>query len=195
MNKIKTPTNKQLKPRLALIAQVLRVSSLNKRRRTSHTKTKGEVQGGGRKPWRQKGTGRARAGSIRSPLWRGGGVTFGPRSTKYGRLKVNLKMKKNAYLDLLKYKIKSAEIKPIKPIKLAEPKTRLAVKYLQDNNLLDQKVLIILGEIQPETQLAFSNLANVKIRINEPPTIDELVQFKNILVEPSVFKRLTKNND
>lgn len=86
----------EVKPKKHLLAEAVRIQLSNARKGLAHTKTKGEVRGGGKKPWKQKGTGRARAGSIRSPLWRGGGVTFGPRSKRNWELKLNKKAKRQA---------------------------------------------------------------------------------------------------
>src|SRR3954467_8272437 len=80
-----------LKPNIHLLAEAVRIQAANARKGLAHTKTRGEVSGGGKKPWKQKGTGRARVGSIRSPIWRHGGVTFGPRSNRNWELKINKK--------------------------------------------------------------------------------------------------------
>ena len=107
MNEIDIPEIfEKLKRNDVLIHQVMRWQTLNSYFPWAHTKTIGEVRGGGRKPWRQKGTGRARHGSIRSPLWRGGGVTFGPRNEENKKIKINLKQKRKAILMVVAEKIK-----------------------------------------------------------------------------------------
>ena len=93
-----------------LLWQVVRAYQANQRQTTAHTKTRGEVRGGGRKPWRQKGTGRARASSLRSPLFRGGGTVFGPTSEKDYRQKINQKAKKLALRSALSLKAKDKEM-------------------------------------------------------------------------------------
>jgi large subunit ribosomal protein L4 len=114
----------------ALVHQVARWQSLNTYYPWAHTKTRGEVRGGGRKPWRQKGTGRARHGSIRSPIWRGGGTVFGPRKEKIRKIKINKKMKLKAILMVLAGKIKSGYLKILDSLKPKEYKTKYMEKIL-----------------------------------------------------------------
>ena len=94
-----------VKPKQEVVKQVVVAESANRRQNLAHTKTRSEVRGGGRKPWRQKGTGRARQGSIRSPQWRGGGVVFGPRKDRQYELRINKKMKRLALLMALSDKV------------------------------------------------------------------------------------------
>lgn len=107
-----------------LVAEASRIQSSNARKGLSHTKTRGEVSGGGKKPWKQKGTGRARAGSNRSPIWRHGGVTFGPRSARNWELKLNKKAKLSALYSVLSDKVRSGKFIVIDKIELATPKTK-----------------------------------------------------------------------
>ncbi len=107
-----------------LLAEAVRVQMSNSRQGTSNTKTRGEVSGGGKKPWKQKGTGKARAGSIRSPIWRHGGVTFGPRSSQNWTLKINKKAKTQALFMSLSDKAKDNQFIVIDQINLDQPKTR-----------------------------------------------------------------------
>jgi len=111
-----------------LVKQALLTQLANRRKPLAHTKTRGEVKGGGRKPWRQKGTGRARHGSIRSPLWVGGGITFGPRKEKIFSKKINRKMKRLALFSVLSKKLKDNEIKIIENLNLDEIKTKNVAK-------------------------------------------------------------------
>lgn len=106
-----------------LVHQVVTSMQTNARQPIAHTKTRGEVRGGGKKPWRQKGTGRARHGSIRSPLWVGGGVTHGPRNDKNYDRKINKKMKVKALFTILSKKFKEGEIMFVDSISFAAPKT------------------------------------------------------------------------
>src|SRR3990170_3947826 len=105
----------------ALVAQ-----TSNQRRPWAHTKTRGEVRGGGIKPWRQKGTGRARHGSIRSPLWVGGGVSHGPRNERNYQVKINKKMRRGALLSLLSRKLKDKEVVVLDDFRLSSSKTKEA---------------------------------------------------------------------
>ena len=115
-----------------------------KRQGTAHSKTRSEVRGGGRKPWKQKGTGKARAGSIRSPLWKGGGVTFGPRTRNYIS-KINAKEKKLAIRTLLYNKAPHILVISNEEIFLAKPSTQLLLDKIQNLNLdLNKRILIIV---------------------------------------------------
>jgi len=119
-----------VKPNTHLLAEAVRISQRNSRAGTSNTKTRGEVRGGGKKPWKQKGTGRARAGSTRSPIWRHGGVTFGPRANRNWELKMNKKAKTQALFMSLSDKAKENQFIVIDQIVLDQPKTREFVKIL-----------------------------------------------------------------
>lgn len=114
-----------------LVHQVVTSQAANLRRPIAHTKDRGEVRGGGRKPWRQKGTGRARHGSIRSPLWRGGGVTFGPTNEKIYKKKINKKMARKALHTVLSAKARDNEIVLLEDLKFQEPKTKLAANLFK----------------------------------------------------------------
>ena len=113
-----------------LVHQVITSMQSNKRQGSAHTKTRGEVSGGGKKPWRQKGTGRARHGSIRSPLWRGGGTTFGPRSDKNYLRKISRKMKTKALYAILSAKLRDKEIIFVDSFGLSQPKTKEGLAVL-----------------------------------------------------------------
>ncbi len=122
----------EVKPSKHLIAEAVRIQLSNARKGTSHTKTRGEVAGGGRKPWKQKGTGRARAGSTRSPIWRHGGVTFGPRSSRNWELKLNKKAKTKALFMSLSDKAQDGRLVVVENIELSAPKTKEFIKVMKD---------------------------------------------------------------
>ncbi len=124
----------------------------------AHTKTRGEVSGGGRKPWRQKGTGRARHGSIRSPIWRGGGVVFGPRKRDWS-FKLNKKERKQALKSALNYKLKNNLIYVIDKIELPEIKTKQVVEFMKLFNIDD--VLFVDSE-NKNLMLSSRNIVKVK---------------------------------
>ena len=107
-----------------LVHEVVRLMNSNSRENIAHTKTRGEVRGGGKKPWKQKGTGRARHGSSRSPIWVGGGVTHGPRNDQNFNRKINKKVKDKAFLTILSRKWKDGEILFIDSISMAKPKAK-----------------------------------------------------------------------
>lgn len=113
-----------------LVFQVVTAMEANARVSSAHTKTRGDVRGGGKKPWKQKGTGRARHGSSRSPIWKGGGVTFGPRSDKDYSQKVNKKMRARALAVVLSEKLRNGEVLFVDTLSFETPKTALAKKAL-----------------------------------------------------------------
>lgn len=115
-----------------LVAQAVQAQLANSRQKLAHTKDRGEVRGGGKKPWRQKGTGRARHGSIRSPLWVGGGVTFGPRKEKIFAKKINKQMKKQALLMVLSGKARDNEVILLDDLKISQPKTKEIAKIFDN---------------------------------------------------------------
>ena len=120
-----------IKPNQHLLAEAVRIQLANARQGTSHTKTRGEVRGGGKKPWKQKGTGRARAGSIRSPIWRHGGITFGPRANQNWELKLNKKAKTKALFMSLSDKAKNNQLVVVDQIALPAAKTKEFVKVMK----------------------------------------------------------------
>ena len=119
-----------------LVHQVVSSLQANRRRGTAHTKGRGEVAGGGRKPWRQKGTGRARHGSIRSPIWVGGGVAHGPRSEKDYFKKINKKTRRKALLVALSQKLRDKEIVMLDSLTPLEPKTKRGAAILKNLSLV-----------------------------------------------------------
>jgi large subunit ribosomal protein L4 len=128
---------------------------------SASTKTRGEVSGGGIKPWKQKGTGRARAGSIRSPIWKGGGTVFGPSPRKYS-IKTPKKVKDLALRSALSSKINAAELIVLDSIKFKEPKTKEAIEVLKNIKASD-KVVIVINDSDKNALMSFRNLAGVKV--------------------------------
>lgn len=131
----------------------------NQRRGTASTKTRAEVKGGGRKPWRQKGTGRARAGSIRSPLWRKGGVTFGPKPRSY-YYNLPKKAKRNALKSVLSMKLAEKQLLILKALELKEPKTKEGAKLLEKLKL--DSALIVDDHQNKNLFLSLRNIPKVK---------------------------------
>lgn len=144
-----------------LIYQVVRAEMANARQGTAATKTRAYVSGGGIKPWRQKGTGRARAGSIRSPLFVGGGTVFGPTPKDYD-LKIPRKMKKAAIKSALSAKAKDKEIIIIDNLAFKEPKTKDAVELLSKLKI-EKKSTILIDKVDENLIKSFNNIANVKV--------------------------------
>ncbi|OQA04550.1 MAG: 50S ribosomal protein L4 [bacterium ADurb.Bin400] len=144
---------------LALYINFLRAAQ---RAPIANTKDRGEVSGGGRKPWRQKGTGSARVGSTRSPLWVGGGVTFGPTPERNYRLRMNRRERRRTILGIFSRLIENGNIVIVDEIKLSDIKTKQAVEIL-DNLGAEGKVSVILETSDENFELSFRNIAGVKI--------------------------------
>ncbi|MCD6551055.1 50S ribosomal protein L4 [Thermotoga sp.] len=143
----------------------------NRRAGTASTKTRGEVSGGGRKPWPQKHTGRARHGSIRSPIWRHGGVAHGPKPRDWSK-KLNKKMKRLALRSALSIKFRESRLLVLEDLKFERPKTRSLKEVLQNLDLADKKALIALPwkeEGYINVKLSGRNLPNVKVIIADNP--------------------------
>ena len=151
---------------------------------TTSTKTRSEVRGGGRKPWRQKGTGRARAGSNRSPLWKGGGVIFGPKPKKVS-LKLNKKERRLALQTLLYNKKNNIVLIEDLENGISEPKTKNFLKVCQDCQInLDQKVLVIVSKKTTPLKLSTQNLKNVELISASNLNTLSLLKAKQIILTP-----------
>jgi large subunit ribosomal protein L4 len=159
----------------------------SKRQGTVSTKTRSEVRGGGRKPWRQKGTGRARAGSNRSPLWKGGGVIFGPKPKKIV-LKLNKKERRLALQTLLYNKKNNSLIIENLENEINEPKTKTFLKICQDCSInLDQKVLVVVSKKTTPLKLSTQNIKNVELISASNLNTFSLLKAKQILLTPSAI--------
>jgi len=157
---------------------------------TVSTKTRSEVRGGGRKPWRQKGTGRARAGSNRSPLWKGGGVTFGPKPRTVS-LKLNKKERRLALQTLLYNKKNNILILENLENGINEPKTKNFLKVSQDCGInLDQKVLVIVSQKTIPLKLATQNIKNVELISASNLNTLSLLKAKQIILTPSAINNI-----
>ena len=154
---------------------------------TVSTKTRSEVRGGGRKPWRQKGTGRARAGSNRSPLWKGGGVIFGPKPKKVV-LKLNKKERQLILQTLLYNKKNNSLIIENFENEINEPKTKTFLKICQDCTInLDQKLLVVVSKKTTPLKLSIQNLKNVELISASNLNTLSLLKAKQILLTPSAI--------
>lgn len=165
-----------------LVHQALRVQEMNRRIPSTHVKDRSEVSGGGKKPWRQKGTGRARHGSSRSPIWVGGGVTHGPSKNKNLTLKLNQKMRQAAIFSLLSQRLKEGEIKIIESFSIKEAKTRHLSKALGQFFSEQPNVLLVLSAPN-NVPLASYNLEKVKALDPKSLNIYDLLRYKHIFVE------------
>jgi large subunit ribosomal protein L4 len=145
----------------AVVHQVVRAQMAAARRGTANTKTRSEVRGGGRKPWRQKGTGRARIGSIRAPHWVGGGTVFGPSPRDYS-FKVPKKMRRVALRGILSAKAKEGKLIILDDFGLEAPKTKEAVQIIKNLNV-DKKATVIVGEEQYTAVKSVRNIENIRV--------------------------------
>ncbi len=170
-----------------LFYEVVKMQMANRRAGTASTKTKGEVSGGGTKPWKQKGTGRARSGSIRSPLWRHGGTVFGPHPRDYS-YKVPKKVVKAALKSALSLKLKDGRLKVIDSLELAEPKTRLAIEILKKSNL-DNALIVINGDNRNLT-LAVRNLKDFKVLNAAGINVYDLLNYDNVLITRGALEKV-----
>jgi large subunit ribosomal protein L4 len=177
-----------VKPNRDLVAQAVRVYLFNQREGNADTKGRGEVRGGGKKPWRQKGTGRARAGSIRSPLWRGGGVVHGPNPRDFS-LEMPKKMKRLALLSALSEKFANQNILIIDEINFKEPKTKEAERMLENLNFKGKNA-IVLDKLEDKEKRALRNLAETKtLKVSELNTY-AVLNFKKLLLTTKAVSAL-----
>jgi large subunit ribosomal protein L4 len=173
-----------------LVHESVRAELAAQRQGTSSTKTRGEVRGGGAKPWRQKGTGRARAGSSRSPVWTGGGTVFGPRPRHY-TFKVNRKERRAAFRSALSIHADRGSIAVFDPKAFDDVSTKAAAKLVSDWGAKGS-LLVVLGDAEERVALSFRNLAGVRAVI--PTTnvgVADLVGAANVLVSPTALDELT----
>lgn len=168
-------------------------AELNARRQgTASTKTRGQVRGGGSKPWRQKGTGRARVGSSRNPLWTGGGTVFGP-SPRHYTFKVNRKEKRAALRSILSVHAERGSLAVFDTAPFDTPSTKAAVALL-DGWLTGERrgsVLVVLGDTEERTSLSFRNLERVNVIAASNAGIADLVGAASLLVSPQALEALT----
>lgn len=162
----------------------------NARQGTASSKTRAEVRGGGRKPWRQKGTGRARAGSIRSPLWRGGGVTFGPKPRDYS-LKMNRKERRLALRTALLGRAQDTIVVENFADQLQQPKTKELVSALTRWGATDKsKILLVLTEIPENVYLSARNICNVKLTKADSLNVYDVMSANKIVTTSDALAKL-----
>ena len=172
-----------------VLRDAIQVAMCGLRQGTYKVKTRSEVSGGGRKPWRQKGTGRARQGSIRAPQWRGGGIALGPVPRDYS-LKMNRKERRLALKSALTYKARDKEIIVVDEIKLDVPKTKEMLKLLDDLKITDKKVLIVVKELTENILLASRNLQNVFLMEPYEINVLDIVNADYLLADVAAIKEI-----
>ena len=175
-----------IEPNEQSIYDVVKAQRAAMRQGTHKTKTRTEVRGGGRKPFRQKGTGRARAGSTRSPLWTGGGTIFGPTPRDYG-MKVNKKVRRLALKSVLSQKLSDEKLKVLDKLELAEIKTKGMTEVL--NNLeVSGKVAFVCKEVNDNAVLSARNIPGVTVTTASHVSVYELLNFKTVIVTEDAVK-------
>ena len=174
-----------------LVHQIATSQMSNRRQVVAHTKTRGEVSGGGKKPWRQKGTGKARHGSIRSPIWVGGGVTFGPRNERNFKKDVPKKMKKKALFMVLSEKLKNDSLIIVDSFDIKEVKTK-EVKKMIDSLGLEGSVLIALEDLNETMIKSARNIEKVAtIQAKDLNCLDVLT-YKYLVVTKKGIEKISE---
>ena len=175
-------------PNEAVVHSVLVNYMANQRQGTASTKTRAEVSGGGRKPWRQKGTGRARQGSIRAPQWIKGGIALGPKPRDY-KYKVNKKEKRLAVKSILSSRVANQDLVVLDKLEMPEIKTKNMAKALE-NLKLEGKVLIMLPEKNDNVQKSARNIEGVKTILLDTINVYDLLKYNKIVVTLDTVKKI-----
>lgn len=187
-----------------LVHEVVVGMQANARAGTAHTKDRSEVRGGGKKPWRQKGTGRARHGSRRSPIWTGGGVTFGPRNEKDFSVKINKKVRAKALASVLSKKLSDEEVVFVDSLTMEEPKTKdakavfNAIANGSGHDAMARKrknaALVVLADRNLATEKSFRNFGNIEVAQAKDINPVDLLTYKYVVVAdaPSSVEILEK---
>ncbi|MCF6775811.1 50S ribosomal protein L4 [Thiotrichales bacterium 19X7-9] len=173
----------------ALVHQVVVAYMAGARAGTKAQKTRSEVRGGGKKPWKQKGTGRARAGTIRSPIWRSGGVTFAAKPRDY-KQKVNRKMYRGAIQSILSELIRQERLTVVSSFDIEAPKTKLLHAKLKEANLNDVLIVAAEGQLSENLYLASRNLKNVAVCDTAMIDPASLIVFKQVVVTEAAIKEI-----
>ena len=173
-----------------LVHQIAVSLSANKRQISAHTKNRGEVRGGGKKPWRQKGTGRARVGSNRSPIWKGGGITHGPRNDRIFEREIPKKMRRKALFMVLSEKAKNKNLIILDKIELINGKTKEMAKSLAKLPCNDQATLVALPNYDKKIFLATRNIKKTSIEDARNLNVLDLLNSKYLLITKETIKTI-----
>ena len=177
-----------IEPNDAVLYDALRLTRNNQRQGTADTKTRDEVSGGGRKPWKQKGTGRARQGSIRAPHWVGGGVVFGPHPRSFA-IKMNRKERRLALKSALSYKVIESELIVLDKFDIETPKTKEALTALSNLNV-NKKILIVVDELTDNLILATRNIKEVVLLGADEINTYDIIAADNMIITESAIKAI-----
>ena len=175
------------KTRAPLLHQAVLMQLANRRAGTAATKSKGFVSGGGKKPWRQKGTGRARAGSIRSPIWIGGGTVFGPQPRDYS-YRMPRTARREALRSALSLKHRDGKIVVVDKFDLDQPKTKLMAQALQELKI--DSALIVLAQPDVKIERSARNLPKIKVLRVEGLNVYDLLRYEHLILTDGALKLL-----
>jgi large subunit ribosomal protein L4 len=181
----------KIKPNEAVVYQAVIQELHNQRQGTHSAKSRGMVKGGGRKPWRQKGRGVARAGTIRSPLWKGGGTVFGPEPHPYKK-RMPKKMKQLARKSVLSHKASKGEIFIVDELIQPEPKTSTFYGFLISLDIQEKRVLVLPAEMKKNIRLSVRNLPNVNIKKADSASTYDLINHEVLLFDKPGLLLLNK---
>ncbi|PKQ28111.1 MAG: 50S ribosomal protein L4 [Candidatus Anoxymicrobium japonicum] len=177
-----------VKPNKYAIHQVVRMQRAAARAGTASTKTRAEARGGGVKPWRQKGTGRARAGSCRSPIWKGGGVVFGPKPRDYS-FRVPRKVRRLAFCSALSDAASDDRVTVLEDFALSTPSTSVAVEILGKLDM-HGKIMVVVGEDDLNVEKSFRNLAHVETFLSSEVNTYDILRFDSLLLLKGALDKL-----
>lgn len=178
-----------IEPNDAVIYDAIRLATASLRQGTHSVKTRAEVSGGGRKPWRQKGTGNARQGSTRSPQWRHGGIVFGPTIERNYNKKMNKKERRLALKSALSYKVLDSELLVLDELKLDSSKTKEVLNIMKDLKL-NKSVLFVVNELTDELILASRNIQGVKVILPNEVNVLDVARYNNMVVTEEAVKAI-----
>lgn len=191
--------NKELNPKIfdieikpEVLHRIVEVQLANQRQSWASTKERSDVRGGGKKPWKQKGTGRARAGSIRSPLWRGGGITFGPQPERNYKKKINKKEKRKALFMSLTSKVKDNHLVLVDELKIGKIKTKDFVKVLNNLPCKEEKTLVLYDKSDEKLIKSARNLENMKTLSVNSMNIFDVLKYDWVLMPVKALEVIEK---
>ena len=190
-NKVKLPGHVfGVKPNEHVVYLAVKTQQANSRQGTAASKTRAMVSGGGKKPWKQKGRGAARAGSNRSPVWIGGGRIFGPHPRDYS-MKITKKVKNLAKISAYSDRAKQEKIKLIEDFKLDNPKTKELALILKSLDLYNEKILLLLNDYDADILRAGKNIPKLEIRVATSESTYDLLNCECLLMQEGVVKKLS----
>jgi len=178
-----------IEPNDTVVYDALVLGAASQRQGTHSVKTRAEVSGGGRKPWRQKGTGNARQGSTRSPQWRHGGIVFGPTTERNYNKKMNKKERRLALKSALSYKVIDSELLVIDNLKLDSNKTKEMLSVME-NLKLNKSVLFVTNDLSDEVVLASRNIKGVKVILPNEINVLDVTTYHNMVVTEEAIKSI-----